>query len=179
MVQLKVFHSWQQICRKVDDLSLSFIFTPLVLSGGVGISLLIDKNDDLSTEYSTFYINRSNKFFKTHNFLFTYLLNNLNNVIIIIVDYKYFFSNKKNSRHFFELIDSLDPLLPTLPLRDRKCPASQLQQRSGRRNKQRDQSHEKICPHGYRNFLNFRVRIYRIQGLVFQDHSILHTEKTA
>jgi hypothetical protein len=86
---------------------------------------------------------------------------------------------QKNSRHFFELIDSLDPLLPTLPLRDRKCPASQLQQRSGRRNKQRDQSHEKICPHGYRNFLNFRVRIYRIQGLVFQDHSILHTEKTA
>ncbi|MCI1904419.1 MAG: transposase, partial [Enterococcaceae bacterium] len=37
----------------------------------------------------------------------------------------------------------------------------------------------KRVAYGYRNFLNFRARIYMIQGLIFQDHSILRAGKTA
>ncbi|MCI1920239.1 MAG: transposase, partial [Enterococcaceae bacterium] len=37
----------------------------------------------------------------------------------------------------------------------------------------------KRVAYGYRNFLNFRARIYMIQGLVFQNNPILRAGKTA
>lgn len=96
---------------------------------------------------------------------------------------------QKSSRHFFDLIDSLDPRLPEW---FRKKLTFFRRYRSGIENALRvnysngpvEGTNNKIkvmkrVAYGYRNFLNFRARIYMIQGLVFQDRSILRAGKIA
>ncbi|MCI1920240.1 MAG: transposase, partial [Enterococcaceae bacterium] len=96
---------------------------------------------------------------------------------------------QKSSRHFFDLIDSLDPRLPEW---FRKKLTFFRRYHSGIENALRvnysngpvEGTNNKIkvmkrVAYGYRNFLNFRARIYMIQGLIFQDHSILRAGKTA